>query len=52
MALIGNKAPTFEAPAVISGKDIIHDFSLTQFINKKEVLFFFYPKDFTFALQS
>jgi peroxiredoxin 2/4 len=49
MALIGNKAPRFEAPAIISGRDIIHDFSLTQFINQKEVLFFFYPKDFTFV---
>jgi peroxiredoxin 2/4 len=49
MSLIGNKAPTFEAPAVINGRDIIHDFSLAQFVNQKEVLFFFYPKDFTFV---
>jgi peroxiredoxin 2/4 len=49
MALIGSKAPTFEAPAVINGKDIVRDFSLAQFIDHKEVLFFFYPKDFTFV---
>jgi peroxiredoxin (alkyl hydroperoxide reductase subunit C) len=49
MSLIGSKAPTFKAPAVISGKDIVHDFSLAQFIDHKEVLFFFYPKDFTFV---
>ncbi|HAN49990.1 MAG TPA: alkyl hydroperoxide reductase [Amoebophilaceae bacterium] len=49
MALIGSKAPTFKAPAVINGQDIVHDFSLAQFIDHKEVLFFFYPKDFTFV---
>jgi peroxiredoxin (alkyl hydroperoxide reductase subunit C) len=49
MALIGSKAPTFEAPAVINGKDIVHNFSLAQFIDQKEVLLFFYPKDFTFV---
>ena len=49
MSLIGSKAPVFEAPAVINGKTIVHDFSLAQFINHKEVLFFFYPKDFTFV---
>jgi peroxiredoxin 2/4 len=49
MSLIGSKAPTFEASAVINGKDIVHDFSLAQFIDHKEVLFFFYPKDFTFV---
>ena len=49
MALIGNKAPAFEAPAVVSGGNIMHNFSLTQFIGQKEVLFFFYPKDFTFV---
>ncbi len=49
MAIIGKKAPIFQAPAVINGRDIIQDFSLAQFLGKKEVLFFFYPKDFTFV---
>jgi len=49
MTLIGKQAPTFKAPAVTNGQDIVHDFSLAQFINHKEVLFFFYPKDFTFV---
>ena len=49
MALIGKKAPIFIAKAVVNGKDIIHDFSLAQFLGKKEVIFFFYPKDFTFV---
>jgi peroxiredoxin (alkyl hydroperoxide reductase subunit C) len=49
MLLIGKKAPIFRAPAVINGQDIVQDFSLAQFIGKKEVVFFFYPKDFTFV---
>lgn len=49
MALIGNQAPTFKAPAVIDGQTIVQDFSLEQFISQQEVLFFFYPKDFTFV---
>ncbi len=49
MYLLGTKAPTFKAPAVVDGKRIIADFSLDQFVGKQEVLFFFYPKDFTFV---
>ncbi|XWN35532.1 MAG: peroxiredoxin [Roseivirga sp.] len=49
MALIGKSAPMFNAPAIIDGKTIVHNFSLTQFIGHKAVLFFFYPKDFTFV---
>ena len=49
MALIGKHAPTFKAPAVTNGQTIVQDFSLKQFINQKEVLFFFYPKNFTFV---
>ncbi|SMO71004.1 peroxiredoxin [Solitalea koreensis] len=47
--LVGKKAPKFVAPAVINGEEIVEDFSLDQFIGKKEVVFFFYPKDFTFV---
>jgi peroxiredoxin (alkyl hydroperoxide reductase subunit C) len=49
MAIVGKKAPIFQAPAVMNGRDVIQDFSLAQFIDKKEVVFFFYPKDFTFV---
>ena len=49
MPLIGSKAPLFKAPAVINGKDIVENFSLDQFIGHKEVIFLFYPKDFTFV---
>jgi len=49
MSLVGKKAPSFKAQAVINGGEIVTDFSLEQYIGKKYVLFFFYPKDFTFV---
>lgn len=49
MALVGKKAPKFTAGAVINGEEIIENFSLEQFIGKKNVILFFYPKDFTFV---
>jgi peroxiredoxin (alkyl hydroperoxide reductase subunit C) len=49
MSLVGKKAPSFKAQAVIKGGEIVEDFSLDQYIGKKEVIFFFYPKDFTFV---
>jgi peroxiredoxin (alkyl hydroperoxide reductase subunit C) len=49
MSLVGKKAPLFSVPAVIDGEEIVEDFSLEQFIGKKDVIFFFYPKDFTFV---
>jgi peroxiredoxin (alkyl hydroperoxide reductase subunit C) len=50
--LVGKKAPSFKAGAVINGGEIVSDFSLDQFIGKNHVLFFFYPKDFTFVCPS
>lgn len=47
--LVGKKAPSFSASAVLNGIEIVEDFSLDQFLGKKHVLFFFYPKDFTFV---
>ena len=49
MALVGKKAPQFSTGAVINGEEIVDSFSLDQYIGKKNVLFFFYPKDFTFV---
>ncbi len=49
MSLVGKKAPLFTAPAVVNGTQIVEDFSIGQYIGKQEVLFFFYPKDFTFV---
>ena len=47
--LVGRKAPQFKASAVVDGANIVSDFSLEQFIGKKNVVLFFYPKDFTFV---
>ena len=49
MTLVGKKAPHFTVGAVINGEEIIDNFSLQQYLGKKNVLFFFYPKDFTFV---
>ena len=46
--LVGKPAPSFRAKAV-KGETIIDDFSLDQYVGKKYVVFFFYPKDFTFV---
>ncbi len=46
--LVGKLAPSFCAKAV-KGETMIEDFSLDQFIGKKYVVLFFYPKDFTFV---
>jgi len=52
MVLVGKKAPSFSAGAVLNGGDLVKDFSLDQFVGKHPVLFFFYPKDFTFVCPS
>ena len=46
--LVGKSAPSFSAKAV-KGETILENFSLDQYIGKKYVVFFFYPKDFTFV---
>lgn len=47
--LIGKKAPIFSADAVVNGGEFAEDFSLEQYIGKNDVIFFFYPLDFTFV---
>jgi peroxiredoxin (alkyl hydroperoxide reductase subunit C) len=47
--LVGKKAPSFSAAAVVNGGEFKDEFSLDQFLGKKHVLFFFYPLDFTFV---
>jgi peroxiredoxin (alkyl hydroperoxide reductase subunit C) len=49
MSLVGKKAPHFIADAVVNGGDFEEKFSLDQYLGKKEVVFFFYPLDFTFV---
>ena len=48
-SLVGKKAPSFKAGAITNGGTVVSDFSLDQFVEKKHVVFFFYPKDFTFV---
>jgi peroxiredoxin (alkyl hydroperoxide reductase subunit C) len=50
--LVGKKAPSFKAAAVVNGGEIVSDFSLDQYLGKNHVVFFFYPKDFTFVCPS
>jgi peroxiredoxin (alkyl hydroperoxide reductase subunit C) len=47
--LVGKKAPNFSAKAVINGSEIVNGFSLDQYLGNKDVVFFFYPLDFTFV---
>ncbi|NNJ56616.1 MAG: peroxiredoxin [Bacteroidia bacterium] len=47
--LVGRKAPKFNSGAVINGNEIIENFSLEQYEGNSYVMFFFYPKDFTFV---
>jgi peroxiredoxin (alkyl hydroperoxide reductase subunit C) len=47
--LVGKKAPLFKAKAVINGGEVVDNFSLEQYLGKKYVVLFFYPKDFTFV---
>ncbi len=49
--LVGKPAPSFNVNAVVNG-EIVNDFSLTRYLGKKHVVFFFYPKDFTFVCPS
>jgi peroxiredoxin (alkyl hydroperoxide reductase subunit C) len=47
--LVGKRAPRFSEQAVINGEEIVENFSLDQYLGKKHVILFFYPKDFTFV---
>lgn len=49
MSLVGKKAPSFKAQAIVNGGEFVENFSLDQYIGKKHVIMFFYPKDFTFV---
>jgi peroxiredoxin (alkyl hydroperoxide reductase subunit C) len=49
MSIVRKKAPSFSAGAVINGDEIVDSFSLSQYLGKKHVVFFFYPKDFTYV---
>lgn len=48
MLLVGKHAPAFCANAVVNST-IVEKFTLSQYLGKKYVILFFYPKDFTFV---
>ena len=52
MGLVGGLAPNFKTTAIINGGESVNNFTLDQFIGKKYVILFFYPKDFTFVCPS
>ncbi len=47
--LVGKQAPEFKTKAVINGGEIVENFSLRDYVGKKNIVFFFYPADFTFV---
>src|SRR5512145_1338331 len=47
--LVGKKAPSFKAAAVVNGGEVVNNFSLEQYLGKKYVILYFYPADFTFV---
>ncbi len=51
-SLVGKKAPDFVAAAVLANGEIVESFKLTDAIDGKYGLVFFYPLDFTFVCPS
>lgn len=50
--LVGRKAPDFDVPAVLGTGEIVDSFRLSEALNNKYGLVFFYPLDFTFVCPS
>jgi peroxiredoxin (alkyl hydroperoxide reductase subunit C) len=50
--LVGKKAPDFTVPAVLGNGSIVDEFSLSEAINGKYGIVFFYSLDFTFVCPS
>lgn len=51
-SLVGKKAPDFTAAAVLANGDIVGDYKLSNALQGKYGLVFFYPLDFTFVCPS
>ncbi len=47
--LVGKKAPSFKATAVVNGEEFEENFSLDRYLGKQHVVLFFWPFDFTFV---
>ncbi|WP_304985531.1 peroxiredoxin [Coxiella-like endosymbiont] len=52
VVLVGHEAPDFMVPAVLANGDIVENFNLTEAIQNKYGLVFFYPLNFTFVCPS
>ncbi|CAL4320358.1 peroxiredoxin C [Buchnera aphidicola] len=52
MVLVTQQAPNFIAPAILKNGDIVQKFDLKKFSNKKKIILFFWPMDFTFVCPS
>jgi len=52
MALVTLPAPDFTASAILKNGNIVDNFNLKKFINKKYSIIFFWPMDFTFVCPS
>jgi len=50
--LVGKKAPTFTAAAVLANGEIVNDFDFAKTTQGKYAVVFFYPMDFTFVCPS
>lgn len=48
-SLIGKQAPAIKSTAIINGNEVVNNYCLGQFKDKKYVVLFFYPMDFTFV---
>ncbi|WP_085247873.1 peroxiredoxin C [Gilliamella mensalis] len=52
MTLVTRKAPDFTSAAVLGTGEIVNNFNLSQHINGKYAVVFFWPMDFTFVCPS
>ncbi|HLS28932.1 MAG TPA: peroxiredoxin C [Opitutales bacterium] len=50
--LVGRKAPDFTAAAVLASGEIVDSYTLSDHIEGKKAVLFFYPLDFTFVCPS
>lgn len=52
MVLVSHCAPDFTSSAVLGSGEIVDNFNLLNYINKRETIVFFWPMDFTFVCPS
>lgn len=52
MSLVASLAPDFTAHALLKSGEIVQNFKLSNFVNNKYAIIFFWPLDFTFVCPS